>query len=238
MMRSTRVCCASFAFALGAVACAGSEGVRSVAEVLGRYGGGGDVVAGLKEALEVGTTNAVARTSRVNGYLGDPQIRIGLPESLDGMAMALRAIGLGSQVDALEVSMNRAAEHAAAEATDIFWRGIERMTFSDAQAILGGGNTAATDYFERTTRGELRTRFHPIVDAKLSDVGVVRAYDELIGRYEALPFAEKPSFDLRSYVTEGALDGLFEVLGEEETRIRNDPAARTTALLRKVFGSQ
>ena len=132
--------------------------------------------------------------------------------------------------------MNRAAERAAGEATDVFWQGIRQMTFHDAVGILNGGDTAATEYFERTTRGTLRARFEPIVSDKMDEVGLVRSYDRLIGRYEAIPFTAKPSFDLRSYVTDKSLDGLFAVLAEEERKIRTDPAARVTPLLRKVFG--
>ena len=230
---------AAAALALAAAACAGSEGLPSIEQVLGLSSSGdGDLVAGLKEALEVGTTQAVARTSAVDGFLGNDLIRIPLPDSLQTMASGLRAVGFGGQVDEFEVAMNRAAEQAAGEATEVFWQGIQQMTFADAQAIFSGGDTAATEYFDRTTRGTLRTRFEPIVDGKMNEVGVVRTYDALVDRYTALPFTKKPTLDLGGYVTEGALDGLFSVLGEEERKIRTDPAARTTALLRQVFGSQ
>jgi len=216
------------------VACAGSGG--SLSDLLASASGEGKVVSGLKQALEVGTRNAVDLTSRNNGYLGNPLIRIELPGALDKMASGLRVVGFGAQVDELEVAMNRAAERAAGEATDVFWQGIRQMSFSDAVGILNGGDTAATDYFERTTRDTLRARFEPIVSSKMDEVGVVRSYDQLIGRYEAIPFTSKPSFDLRSYVTEKSLDGLFTVLGEEERKIRTDPAARVTPLLQEVFG--
>jgi hypothetical protein len=225
--------------ALAAMACAGSEGLSSIGQVLSGYSSSdSDLVAGLKQALEVGTTEAVARTSAVDGFLENDRIRIPLPDSLQTMASGLRTVGLGRQVDELEVSMNRAAERGASEATDVFLQGIQQMSFADAQAIFDGGDTAATEYFERTTRETLRSRFQPIVDEKMDEVGVVRTYDGLVERYAALPFTQKPTLDLRGYVTEGALDGLFTVLGEEERKIRTDPAARTTALLRQVFGSQ
>jgi hypothetical protein len=145
-------------------------------------------------------------------------------------------VGFGAQVDELEVAMNRAAESAAGEAGEVFWQGIREMTFSDAMGILNGGDTAATEYFERTTRDTLRARFEPIVASKMNEVGLVRRYEELRARYAALPFTQEPSLDLRGYVTERALDGLFEVLGEEEREIRTDPAARVTPLLKEVFG--
>jgi len=226
-------CAALAAFA----GCSGSPSLDAIGDLLGPAGpGDGDrIVAGLKQALEVGTERAVSRTSRQNGFLGNPGIRIGLPDSLQTMATGLRAVGLGGKVDELEVAMNRAAEQASAEATDVFWQGIRQMSFADARAILKGGDTAATAYFERTTREPLRQRFEPIVAERMRSVGLVRIYDDLVSRYAALPFTAKPTLDLEGYVTDGALDGLFEVLGEEERRIREDPAARTTALLKEVF---
>jgi hypothetical protein len=216
------------------VACAGSGG--SLSDLLASASGDGEVVSGLKQALEVGTRNAVDLTSRENGFLDNPLIRIELPGALDKMASGLRVMGFGAQVDQLEVAMNRAAEQAAGEATDVFWQGIRQMTFSDAVGILNGGDTAATAYFERTTRDTLRARFEPIVANKMDEVGVVRSFDQLVAKYAAIPFTSKPNLDLRGYVTDKSLDGLFTVLGEEERKIRTDPAARVTPLLQQVFG--
>lgn len=199
-------------------------------------GGGNRVVDGLKQALSIGTQNAVAKTSQLGGYLDDPAIRIKLPGALDTMAKGLRMVGYGPQVDELYVGMNRAAEKAAGEAADVFLLGIRQMTFSDAMGILNGGDTAATEYFERTTRGSLFQRFEPIVTDKMSEVGVVQDYDALVSRYTALPFTKKPNLDLEDYVTNRALDGLFKVLGDEERKIRTDAGARVTPLLREVFG--
>jgi hypothetical protein len=226
---------------LAALACAG--GGAGVDDFLDRAGVGrpglsdDTIVAGLKEALQVGTRSAVTRTSRVDGYFGNPLIRIGLPDSLDPMAKGLRAIGFGGKVDELELAMNRAAERAAGEATDVFWSAIRQMSFADARAILGGDDTAVTDYFDRTTRDELRQRFEPIVSEKMGEVGLVRLYDDLVARYTALPLTSEPPVEMHGYVTERALDGLFAILGEEERKIRADPGARTTELLRRVFGS-
>jgi hypothetical protein len=216
------------------VACAGSGG--SLSDLLASASGEGKVVSGLKQALEVGTRNAVDRTSSEDGFLDNPLIRIKLPGALDKMASGLRVVGFGAQVDELEVAMNRAAEQAAGEATDVFWQGIRQMTFSDAVGILNGGDTAATDYFDRTTRDTLRARFEPIVSDKMDEVGVVRSFDQLVGKYEAIPFTSKPDLDLRGYVTNKSLDGLFTILGDEERKIRTDPAARVTPLLQQVFG--
>ena len=136
--------------------------------------------------------------------------------------------------------MNRAAELAAGEASQVFWNGIQQMSIQDAFGILDGGDTAATDYFRRTTSDELRTRFGPIVEEQMGKVGLVKLYDDLVGRYRAVPFSaltDAPP-DLRQHVTDGALSGLFTVLGQEEAKIRREPAARSTDLLKKVFGTQ
>jgi hypothetical protein len=217
--------------------CGGSASLGGVGDLLGSPGLSGEekVVAGLKEALEIGTERAVGRTSQQDGFLRNPRIRIGLPDSLDTMAAGLRGMGLGGKIDELEVAMNRAAEQASAEATEVFWQGIRQMSFADARAILAGGDTAATEYFDRTTRKPLRERFEPIVAERMRSVGLVKLYTDLAARYAALPFTTKPNLNLERYVTDGALDGLFQVLGEEERRIREDPAARTTALLKEVF---
>lgn len=235
-----RISVAIAAASIAAVAVCGCAETASLGDVSGLFGAAGPpgestIVAGLKQALEIGTERAVGRTSKPDGFLGNPAIRIGLPDSLDTMATGLRAVGLGSSIDELEVAMNRAAEEASGEATEIFWQGIRQMSFADARAILAGGDTAATGYFERTTRQPLFERFEPIVARRVRSVGLGRSYSDLVDRYAALPFASKPDLNLERYVTNRALDGLFSVLGEEERRIRRDPAARTTALLKEVF---
>jgi hypothetical protein len=228
------VSCGALAAAVG---CGGSASLDAVGDLLGSPGLRGEsrIVAGLKQALEIGTERAVGQTSQQDGFLRNPSIRIGLPDSLQTMAAGLRAVGLGERIDELEVAMNRAAEQASAEATEVFWQGIRQMSFADARSILAGGDTAATEYFERTTREPLRERFEPIVAERMRSVGLVRLYGDLVARYAALPFTDKPTLNLERYVTDGALDGLFRVLGEEERRIREDPAARTTTLLKEVF---
>jgi len=221
------------------LSCAGDTGIPELDGTLsGLPGMRGSV---LDEATVVaGLREAVASTSRPGGFLANERIRIRPPESLDTMARTLRTVGLGRQVDGLEVAMNHAAEQAAGEALDVFWTAIRRMTVRDAFGVLEGSETAATDYFRRTTSDDLRARFAPIVEEKMSAVGLVRLYDDLVARYRATPLgavglAGEPP-DLRTHVTQAALDGLFTVLGQEEARIRRDPAARTTELLRRVFG--
>jgi hypothetical protein len=190
----------------------------------------------VKEALRVATERAVRSTGQRDGFLRNRQIRIGLPGALGKLASGLRAVGMDEQVDELEVAMNRAAEQAAGQAAPVFVDAIASMTLQDAAAIVRGGDTAATDYFERTTSDPLRARFRPIVEQAMQQVGLAQRYDRLVGRYTALPFASKLNLDLPGYVTEQTLAGLFHVVGEEEKRIRTNPAARTTELLEQVFG--
>jgi hypothetical protein len=207
-------------------------------------GSGGDslpldeetVAAGLREALKVGAERTVAATSEQDGFLGNELIYIALPDELTGMTGTLRDLGMGGLVDDLEVGMNRAAEAAAGEALDVFWRAIQGMTIADAFAILEGGETAATDYLYAKTGAALSRRFRPIVESKMNDVGVFPVYQQLHDRYTQIPFVSKPDLDLVGYVNDKALAGLFTVLAEEEKRIREDPLARTTALLQRVFG--
>ncbi len=197
----------------------------------------GTVLAGLKDALKVGTKNAVASTSSEGGFQGNSLIRIGLPEQLESAASTLRSVGLGSYVGELETAMNRAAELASGEAQSLFWEAVTSMTIEDAFGILNGNETAATDFFRGRTEEQLRSRFEPIVAAQTETVGLGRLYGDLATKYESLPFTGKPQLvDLDAYVTNEALSGLFTVLAQEETAIRNDPAARTTELLRRVFG--
>jgi len=194
------------------------------------------VIAGIREALRVGTRNTVISTSQVDGYLGNRLIRIAFPDQMEPMVSTLRTVGLGSYVSDLEVGMNRAAELAAAEARDIFWNAIREMTVADAFGILNGDDTAATSYFRAQTGAELRERFHPIVERKMEQIGLSRLYGQAADAYNSISFTGAPELvDLDEYVTGRALDGLFTVLAQEEQKIRNDPAARTTELLRKVF---
>ena len=191
--------------------------------------------AGVRQALEIATSRAVARTSRVGGFARDERIRVRLPQALERPARALRLVGLGRHVDGVEAGMNRAAERACAEATPLFVDAVRKLSFADARRIVQGGDTAATDYFRGHTEGRLAARFRPEVQAAMRSVGLYREYEELLGAYDALPLTDKPNLDLAEYVTGRTMDGLFDVLGREERRIRRDPVARTTELLREVF---
>ena len=193
-------------------------------------------VSGLKEALSVGTDRAVKSVSRTDGYFKDQAIKILMPETIQKAADVLKMAGYSKEVDDFVLSMNRAAEKAAPEATAIFVDAIKQMSFDDAGKILKGGNTAATEYFKTKTSGPLFEKFKPIVSSSMNEVGVTRSYKAMTEKYaSAAPFMKMESLDLDRYVTDKALAGLFFKLGQEEKAIRTDPAARTTELLRKVF---
>lgn len=192
--------------------------------------------AGLKEALEVGTKNAVKAVSKTDGYFGNQLIKILLPDNVQKMADVLGKVGFQKQVDDFVLSMNRAAEKAAPKATSLFVDAIKAMTFEDAQKILKGGDNAATDYFKAKTSTKLHDAFKPTVSSTMNEVGVTRAYKEMMGKADTVPFLNKESMDLDNYVTNKSLDGLFLTVGQEEKKIRTNPAARTTELLKTVFG--
>lgn len=190
---------------------------------------------GLKEALQVGTENTVKLTGKTDGYFMNQAIKILMPEKLRSLEKGLRAVGYGPQVDEFVLSMNRAAEQAAPLAKEIFFDAIGEMTFDDARKILSGGDTAATDYFKTKTANKLAVAFSPVVDQTMNEVGVTRQYKELVGRFQSIPFVKSETFDINHYVVTKALDGLFYVLGQEESKIRINPAARVTDLLKEVF---
>ena len=196
-----------------------------------------EIIQGLKEALRIGTNNAVTLVSRLNGYYQNPTIRIPLPDSVRKTEDLLRSAGFGSTVDEFELSMNRAAETAAPAAKSLFWDAVRKITISDARRILKGPDDAATLYFKRKTEARLLAAFKPVVHQSMQEVGVTRTYQQLYDRYRRLPFLGDWDLDLDQYVTSRAIDGLFTMLAKEEARIRQDPAARVTELLRKVFGS-
>lgn len=195
------------------------------------------VIAGLKQALQVSTGNAVAKTGHEDGFLKNEAIKILLPDKLRSAGKGLRMMGMGGQVDALEVGMNRAAEQATPQAKQIFLRAVSNMSFADAKGILTGGDTAATEYFRKQSSGELTTTFAPIVHKSMENVGVVKQYNQFMKNPIAAGLAKEQNFSLDNYVVGKTMDGLFYMLGEEEKKIRKDPAGQATALLREVFGA-
>jgi hypothetical protein len=195
------------------------------------------ITAGLKEALNVSTGKAVALTGKPDGFLKNAAIKILLPDKLQKVGSGLRMLGMGAQMDDLEVGMNRAAEQATPQAKKIFLDAVTRLSFDDARQILSGTDTAATDYFKRQTTAELTTAFAPIVHDAMLKVGVMKQYNALMQNPAAATFARQ-RFDIDNYVVGKTLDGLFYMLAEQEKSIRQDPAARTTALLKEVFGKR
>jgi hypothetical protein len=193
------------------------------------------VASGLKEALSMGTQNAVKWVSQVDGYFGREMIKILMPERLGKVAEVLGKMGFQRQIDDFILSMNRAAEQAAPKAASIFGEAIRDMTLDDARSILDGGDTAATDYFRTKTSDGIYEQFKPVISSSMNDVGVTRSYKALMDQYASLPFMEAQWMDLDDYVTKKAMDGLFYMLGQEEIKIRTDPASRVTDLLKKVF---
>ena len=194
------------------------------------------ITAGLKEALKVSTGNAVQSTGRPDGFLKNEAIKILLPDKLQRVGKGMRLIGMGQQVDELEVGMNRAAEQAAPKAKRIFLDALMRMSIADARGILTGGDTAATEYFKRQSTDQLTEAFAPIVHQSMENVGVIRQYNAMMKSPAGATLLANRNFDLDKYVVGKTLDGLFYVLGQEETKIRQNPAARTTEILRQVFG--
>ena len=201
-------------------------------------GGGGlgeaDIAAGLKEALATGTQRAIGRIGILDGFWKNPALRIPLPENVLKIEKTLRMLGQGNRVDEFHLSLNRAAEKAVPEAAQIFGNAIRGMTLSDARGILNGGTDAATQFFRERTTAALTARFKPIVTQATDSVGATRKYKDLAGKVGR--YVNFEAQDLDAYVTDEALSGLFQTLAEEEKRIRQDPSARTSELLRKVFG--
>jgi hypothetical protein len=194
------------------------------------------LVNGLKEALSIGTKNAVNSVGSVDGYFKNQMIKILLPDKIRNVADFLGKVGYQKQVDEFVLSMNRAAEKAAPQAAGFFSDALKEMTFDDAVGIWKGGDTSATEYFKKKTHDRIYEAFKPVVSASMNEVGVTRSYQDLIQKYESFPFMNSASLDLDKYVTNKALDGLFYTVGEEEKKIRTNPAARVTDLLKEVFG--
>jgi hypothetical protein len=196
------------------------------------------VAAALREALQVSTRNAVQLTGRLDGYFANEAIRIPMPDRLRSLERGLRALGYGAQVDEFVLGMNRAAERAAPQARQIFAEAIGALTIDDARRILSAGDTAATEYFKAKTTDRLTAAFRPAVEQAMGEVGITRQYRELLARARSLPFFQAEDYDLDRYVVGKSLDGLFHVMAAEERKIRTDPAARVSDLLRDVFAAR
>lgn len=197
-----------------------------------------DASAGIREALIKGTGEAVKLVSKTDGYFGNPKIKIPFPPEAVEIEKKLRAIGMGSQVDEVVTSINRAAEDAAKSAEPVFVDAVKAMTINDAINIVKGGEDAATQYLQRTTTPELKTKFTPIVKTSLDRVNATRLWADAINTYNQIPFIKKQNPDLVGYATDKAIAGLFVMVAQEEAKIRKDPVAQTTEILKKVFGKK
>jgi Protein of unknown function (DUF4197) len=193
-----------------------------------------DVVAGLKEALSVGTEKGTAQLSAVDGFFGNAAIKILMPEEAKNVEQKLRSIGLGKQVDQAILSMNRGAEDAAKSATPIFINAIKQMSIQDAMGILRGGDNAATNYLKSKTSSQLTEAFRPVIETSLKKVDATKYWNSVFTTYNQFS-KEKVNPDLPAYVTEKSLQGIFVQIAAEEQKIRKDPVARTTEILKKVF---
>jgi hypothetical protein len=196
-----------------------------------------DAADGIKEALVNGTGQSVKVVSVTDGYWGNPEIKIPFPTEAQDMESKLRAVGMGKKVDEFNVSMNRAAEKAANEAKPIFIAAIKGMTVRDAINIVKGADNAATMYLKNTTTPELVEKFQPVIKTSLDNVNATKYWTDLITIYNKIPLVKKMNPNLSDYVTRKAIDGLFIMIAKEEIKIRKDPMARTSELLKKVFGN-
>ncbi|MEI6681063.1 MAG: DUF4197 domain-containing protein [Bacteroidota bacterium] len=195
-----------------------------------------DAADAIKESLVKGTGESVALVSKADGYFRNPEIKIPFPESAREIETKLRSMGMGKQVDEAVLSINRAAEDAAKSAEPIFVGAVKKMTVADAVKIVRGKDNAATEYLSNTTTPELKTSFTPVIKTSLDRVNATKYWGELINIYNKIPFVKKQNPDLAAYTTDMAIKGLFTMIAKEEVKIRQNPAARTTELLKKAFG--
>ncbi|MDH4461179.1 MAG: DUF4197 domain-containing protein [Flectobacillus sp.] len=193
---------------------------------------------GLKEALTVGIRNSATQASATNGYLGNSAIKLLFPPEAQQVESKLRAIGLGAECDKFITALNRGAENAAAKAAPIFVDAITKMTIQDAMGILKGDKDAATQYLKRTSTTALIAAFSPVIKESINSTGATRLYGDIATTYNKIPFVQKVNPDLQGYATQKAVDGLFQLVAQEEQKIRENPAARVTDLLKRVFGSK
>ena len=196
-----------------------------------------DATGGLKDALTQGAQLAVKQLGTPGGFSNNPDVKIELPGKLGKVAKKMKQFGMGDQVDQLETSMNKAAETAVTQAQPILVDAVKKMTVEDAKGILGGGKDSATQYLSKTSREQIRTKFLPIVKQATDQVGLAQQYNSFAGQAATLGALDAKNANIESYVTEQALNGLFEMIGKQEETIRQNPAAAATSLAKKVFGT-
>lgn len=196
-----------------------------------------DIINGLKEALRVGTDSSSKKLSKLDGFFGDAAIKILMPAEAQKVEKTLRSVGMGKLVDKAVLSMNRAAEDAASGVGNIFWNAIKQMSIGDGLQILRGGDFAATNYLKKMTTAELTEKFRPVIQGSLTKMDATKYWNDVFTTYNKFS-RDQVNTDLTAYVTEKALAGLFYNISLEEQKIRKDPAAQVTGILKKVFGGQ
>ncbi|TRZ89310.1 MAG: DUF4197 domain-containing protein [Rhodocyclaceae bacterium] len=204
----------------------------SLADISGK-----DASGGLKEALTQGAGKAVEMLGKQDGFLGNPKVKIPLPESVQKVEGIMRGLGMGKQADELVTAMNRAAEAAVPQAKTLLVNSIKQMSVEDAKGILSGGEDSATQYFRRTTSGPLAEKFKPMVKTAMAKVKLAEKYDQLAGKAAKFGLVREQDTHLENYVTQKTLDGLYLMIADEEKAIRKDPAAAAGKLAKKVFGA-
>lgn len=231
-------------FIIVLTSCTSAQINQTIGDVNKTLGGGtqplttAEVAEGLKEALIKGISTGSDLASQLDGYFKNPAIKIPFPLEVKKVEDKLRQLGLGNEVDKFVMTLNRGAEDAAKEAKPIFITAIRSMTIQDAWAILRGDQDAATQYLKRTTSAQLKEKFKPVIQNSLNKVNATKYYGEIVNRYNQIPLVQKVNPNLDEYATDKAIEGLFILIANEERNIRQNPVARTTELLRKVFGAQ
>lgn len=225
----------SAALAALALVAGGAPGTAAALQVAGLSNA--DASQGLKTALERGAIAAVALLGKPDGFLNNPSVRIPLPSALASAAKFLKTLGQGKRVEELEIAMNRAAEAAVPLAKDLLVNAVKTMSVTDARNILTGGATSVTAFFAEKTRAPLAVRFLPVVTAATKKVGLAEKYNSVAGKAAGLGLVDKQDATIEQYVTRKSLDGLYFMIGEEEKKIRQDPAGTGSAIVRKVFGA-
>jgi hypothetical protein len=220
-----------FSFLAGMLLAASAHAL-SLADITGK-----DASGGLKEALTQGAGKAVEMLGKQDGFLGNPKVKIPLPESVQTVEGMLRGFGMGKQADELVNAMNRAAEAAVPQAKALLVNSIKQMSVEDAKGILSGGQDSATQYFRRTTSGPLAEKFKPVVQKAMAKVKLAEKYDQLAGKAAKYGLVREQDAHLDNYVTQKTLDGLYLMIAEEEKAIRQDPAGAAGKLAKKVFGA-
>jgi hypothetical protein len=216
-------------FALFLIGNAGAAGIADVTN--------SDATTGLKQALSDGSLGAVGKLGVENGFFSNPKVKIPLPPAMQRVEGAMRIAGMRKQADELVLAMNRAAEAAVPEAKPLLVDAVKKMSVQDAKGILTGGDTAATEYFKRTTEGDLGQRFLPIVRKATEKVGLAQQYNSLVGQGAALGLVKEDQATIESYVTKKALDGLYLMIGEQEKAFRQNPLGASSDIVKKVFGA-